>query len=153
MLPKITYTIAQQLALQAIELKGRDFIYTTGEAGCLYLPAAQIITMDIPSSSPAFFAFRRAEKTDHDVTAYTNGCIVGNMLLAHGVPASELLSCSGIDRLYSESGLSVEITPKALLFMNTLQEHQDLGNPWGASYDRAVSRVMAAHALLPASEQ
>lgn len=109
---------ARELLAQAVETKGRDFVYKERGAswGCDYYPVTSV-----PEGDP------RRE----------TGCLVGVALNLHGIDVSQL--AGSVDSLHTQE--EVAMSEDAAAYFLAAQGPQDSGSTWGEAYDQAEERL------------
>lgn len=127
----LTLKLAQELVDGAIALRGEDYVYGGGErADCAYV------------NKEEKFDF---EKSSWEVT-YHPGCIVGTAFLLafpqidqedlYSKAVNESTCSSFIDWLH-HNGYLRQSDDEAVDYLESLQQSQDAGRPWGEANEMA----------------
>lgn len=112
---KITYNDALVLLARAVEEKGADYVYDSGEeVDCVY--------------------FKKDESEQ-----WQPSCIVGHVLAYRGVEADTLVGLDiNDDSTYSlVQKKIIDVDHKTDVLLGEAQKHQDLGIPWGVAVEKA----------------
>jgi hypothetical protein len=127
---RMTYKNALELATQAVEEKGEDYVYTD-ERG------VRADNLDAIAGCANWHYSNPDDSSSEKVV----GCLVGNIMHRAGLNIFKYARGADASTLIRTAYTEVTVTDKAHTFLRELQSQQDSGRTWGEALEIAKKRV------------
>ncbi len=127
---EVTYEKALELATQAVEEKGEDYVYTD-ERG------VRAGSLDAIAGCTNWHYSNPDDSSSGKVVS----CLVGNIMHRAGLNIFKYANGADVGTLLRAAYAEVTVTHKAHEFLRELQSRQDSGRTWGEALEIAKERV------------